>query len=113
MTDVAQRLGRGITLVFHDHGTRRDEWTAACPTAIYPWEKHVTHFYGGWLGPGAYLEGRKALQLSDSISDRPARSLSLYQLSYRAHQKHIFKNEKMCGNLMKYVHCAVAYWPYS
>jgi hypothetical protein len=24
--DVAQRVGRGIALLFHDHGTRRGEW---------------------------------------------------------------------------------------
>jgi len=28
---VAQRFGRGIALLFHDHGTRRCEWSAACP----------------------------------------------------------------------------------
>jgi hypothetical protein len=28
---VAQRLGRGIALLFHDHGTRGGEWSAARP----------------------------------------------------------------------------------
>jgi hypothetical protein len=28
---VAPRVGRGIALLFHDHGTRRGEWSAARP----------------------------------------------------------------------------------
>ena len=28
---VAQRVGRGIALLFHDRGTRRGEWSAARP----------------------------------------------------------------------------------
>ena len=28
---VAQRVGRGIALLFHDRGTRKGEWSAARP----------------------------------------------------------------------------------
>ena len=59
-TGVAQRVGRGIPLLFHDRGTRRGEWSAAPPTAaLYPRERPATHFTWGWVGPRAGLDGRK------------------------------------------------------
>ena len=33
---VAQRVGRGIALLFHDHGTRKGEWPAAHPGRNLP-----------------------------------------------------------------------------
>jgi len=85
---VAQRVGRGIALLFHDRGTRR----GACgqqhaPAVLYPPERPGTHFTGGWVGPRAGLDGcGKSHPHRDSIPDRPARSQSLYRLSYRAHK---------------------------
>jgi len=29
------------------------------PAALYPRERHGTHFTGGWVGPRAGLKGRK------------------------------------------------------
>jgi hypothetical protein len=55
---VAQRVGRGIALLFLDRGTRRGEWSAA-PAALYPRERPGTHFTGGGVGPRAGLDGRK------------------------------------------------------
>jgi len=57
---VAQRVGRGIALLFHDRGTRRgvsDQQHA--PVALYPRDRPGTHFTGGWVGPRAGLGGRK------------------------------------------------------
>jgi len=48
---VAQRVGRGIALLFHDRGTRRDEWSAACPSHTLPPEKTRYPFYGRLGGP--------------------------------------------------------------
>ena len=36
---MAQRVGRGIALLFHDRGTRRGEWLAARPGRTLPPEK--------------------------------------------------------------------------
>ena len=33
---VAQRVGRGTALLFHNHGTRRGEWSAARPGRTLP-----------------------------------------------------------------------------
>ena len=53
------------------------------PAAFYTRERPGTHFTGGWMGPRAGLEGWKISSPRDSIPDRPARSQSLYRLSYR------------------------------
>jgi len=60
---VAQRVGRGIALLFHDRGTRRGKWLAASPAALYPRERSGTLFTGGWVGPRAGLDGRKISSL--------------------------------------------------
>ena len=36
---MAQRVGRGIALLFDDHGTRRGEWSAARPGRTLPLAK--------------------------------------------------------------------------
>jgi len=42
---VAESVGRGIVLLFHDRNTRR--------------ERPGTHCIGGWVGPRAGLDGLK------------------------------------------------------
>jgi len=55
----------------------------ATPWALYPRERPGTHCIGGWVGPGAGLEGCGKSRLHRvSIPDLPARSESLYRLSY-------------------------------
>jgi len=58
---VAQRVGRGIPLLFHDRGTRRGGGSGQqhTPAALYPQERPGTPFTGGWMGPRAGLDGRK------------------------------------------------------
>jgi len=49
---VANRVGRGVGLLFHDHGTRR--WVSGQqhpPATLYPRERPGTHCTGGWGGP--------------------------------------------------------------
>ena len=57
---MAQRVGRGIALLFHDRGTRRRvSGQQHAPAAFYPRERTGTHFTGGWVSPRAGLDGRK------------------------------------------------------
>ena len=56
---MAQRVGKVIALFFHDRGTRRGEWSAARPAALYSRERTGTHFTGGWVGPMVSLDGGK------------------------------------------------------
>ena len=88
--DVTQRVGRVIAVLFHDRGTRRG-WVVS--------STHRPHFTpgkdavpilkeAGWA-PGLVWTGGKSRPHRDSIPDRPARSQSLYRLSYQAHLKNI------------------------
>jgi hypothetical protein len=53
------------------------------PGALPPGKWLSTHCIGGWVGPRAGLGGcGKSRPHQDSIPDRPARSKSLYRLSY-------------------------------
>ena len=91
---VAQRVGRGIALLFHDLGTRR-RWVVSST----PWP-HFTHGKDlvpivqdtGWV-PGPVWTGGKPRHNRDSIPDRPARSQSLYRLSYRAPKLNQYRNK--------------------
>jgi len=48
---MAQRVGRGIAVLFHDHGTRRGEWSAARPGRNLPQGKTSYPLYRRLGGP--------------------------------------------------------------
>ena len=48
---MAQRVGRVIALLFHDHGTRRGEWSAARPSRNSPPGKTRYPLYRRLGGP--------------------------------------------------------------
>ena len=82
---AAHRWSRGIALSFHDHGTRRGEGSASRHGRSLPRERPGTHCTGGWVGPRAGLDRCENLAPNEIRSpDRPARSQSLYRLSYPA-----------------------------
>jgi len=83
---VAQRVGRGIAPFFHDRGTRRGWVVSSTPRPHFTTGKDPVHILqeAGWA-PGPVWTGGKSRPHRDSIQDRPARSQSLYRLSYRAH----------------------------
>ena len=57
---MAQRVGRGIALLFYDRGTRRRvSGQQQAPAALYPRERPGNHFTGGWVGLRVGLDGRK------------------------------------------------------
>ena len=57
---VAQKVGRGIALLFHDRGTRKEvSGQQHAPAALYPWERTGTHFTGGWVDPKVGLDWGK------------------------------------------------------
>jgi len=85
--DVAQKVGRGIALLFHDRGTRRWWVVSSTPRPQFTPGKDSVPIVQetGWT-PGPVWTGGKSLPNRDSIPDRPTRSQSLYRLSYRAHK---------------------------
>ena len=44
---MAQKVGRGIALLFHEGVSVRQH----APATLHPWERPGTHFIGGWGGP--------------------------------------------------------------
>jgi len=83
---VAQMVGRGIALLFHDRGTSRSDWSAARPgRTLPPGKDSVTILQEAGWAPGR--TGGKSCLHRDSIPDSPGRSRSLYRMSYRAHNK--------------------------
>jgi len=53
---VAQRVSRGIALLFLDHGTRRVGDKRHAPAALYPRERYGMYFTGGWVGPRTVVD---------------------------------------------------------
>ena len=83
---MAQRVGRVIALLLHDRGTRRWWVVSSTPRPHFTSRKDPVPILqeAGWA-PGPVWTGGKSRPHRDSIPDRPARSQSLYRLSYRAH----------------------------
>jgi len=88
---VAQGVGRGIALLFHDRGTRRGWVVNITPRPHSTPGKDPVPIVqeAGWAS-GPVWTGGKSRPHRDSIPDRPARCQSLYQLSYRAHNTYIY-----------------------
>jgi hypothetical protein len=58
-------------------------WSASRPGRLYPRERPGTYCTGGWVGPGACLDMcGKSRPTGIRSPDLPARSGSLYRLSY-------------------------------
>jgi len=84
---TAHRGSRGRALLFLDHGTRRGWEVTVTPRALFtPGKDQVPIVqYTGWA-QGRYGQVRKISPSTGIRSpDRPARSQSLYRLSYPTH----------------------------
>jgi len=82
---VAQRVGRGVALLFHDRGTRSGRMVSSTSRPHFIREKDPVPILqeAGWA-PGPVWTGGKSRTHRDSIPDRPGCSQLLYRLSYRA-----------------------------
>jgi len=76
---AAQRVGRGIALLFHDHSTRRG-WVFSSMPRLYltPGKDPVPILQEAGWAPGPVWMGGKSCTHWDSIPDCPAHSQSLY-----------------------------------
>ena len=80
---VAQRVGRGIALLFHDRGTRRRWVVSSTPRPHFtPGKDPVPIVQDAGWAQGPVWTGGKSRPYRNSIPDRPTRSQSLYWLSY-------------------------------
>ena len=83
---VAQRMGRGLALLFHDRDTRRGWEVSSTPRLHFTPGIDLLPIVqeAGWA-PGPVWTGGKSRPHRDLIPDCPAHSQLLYQLSYPAH----------------------------
>ena len=84
---TAHRGSRGIALPFYDHGTRRGWGVSVTPRPYFTPGKTRYPLYrrlGGPQGRSGEV-GKSCPPTGIRSPDRPARSQSLYRLSYRAH----------------------------
>ena len=85
---VAQRVRRGIALLFHDRSTRRGWVVSSTPRPQFtPGKDPVPILQEAGWAPVPVWTGGESRPHRDSIPDRPVRSQSLYRLSYRAHAR--------------------------
>ena len=72
---MAQRVGRGVALIFHDSGTRRGWVVSSTPRPHFIPGKDLVPILqeAGWTS-GPVWTGGKPSSHRDSISDRPVRS---------------------------------------
>jgi len=78
---VAQRVGRGIALLFHDRCTRRVvSGQQHAPAALYPRGRPGIHFIGGWVGPRTGLDGRK-ISSTPGFDPGPSRPVAQFAIS--------------------------------
>ena len=72
---VAQRVGRGIAILFHDRGTRREWVVSSTPRPHFtPGKGQVPILQEAGWAPGPVWSGGKPRPQRDSIPDRPVRS---------------------------------------
>ena len=92
---TAHRGSRGITLPFHDHGTRRVWGISVTPRSFFtPGKVPVLIAQEAGWAPGTVWTGAENLDLTGIRSpDGPARSQSLYWLSYPAHSPEVRLNK--------------------
>jgi hypothetical protein len=92
---LAQRVGRGIALLFHDRGTRRGWVVSSTPRPHFtPGKDPVPIAQEAGRAPGLVWTGRKSRPYQNSIPDRPACSQSLYRLSYLVHTNNLSGGSK-------------------
>ena len=84
---TAHRRSRGIALLFHDHGTRRGEGSASRPGCSLSPRKDQYPLYRRLGGPQGRSGQVRKISPPPGFDPRtrPARSQSLYRLSYPAH----------------------------
>ena len=96
---TAHRGSRGIALLFLDHDTGRGWRVSVTPRALFtPGKEPVPIVQEAGWAPGPIWTGAEDLAPTRIRSpDRPARSQSLYRLSYLAH----YIREVLCWNFIR------------
>jgi len=89
---TAHRGSRGIALLFHDHGTRRGWGVSVTAQPLFTPGKDPVHIVqeDGWAPGPVWTDEENLAPTGIRFPDRPARSQSLYRLSFPAHSMYIY-----------------------
>jgi len=84
---TAHRGSRGIALLFHDYGTRREWGVSVTPRSLFTPRKDPVPIVqeAGWAPRPVWIDAENLARTGIRFSERPARSQSLYRPRYRAH----------------------------
>ena len=109
---MAQRVGRGIAVLFHDRGTRRGWVVSSTPRPHFtPGKDPIPILQEAGWPPGPVWTGGKSRPQRDSIPDRPARSSDatrptssqvflvnghLRVWNWLVRERHAWKSEEWC-----------------
>jgi len=85
---TAHTGSRGIALHFHDHGTRRGWGVSVTSRPLFTRGKDSVPIVqeAGWAPRTVWTGAENLVPIGIQSPDRPARSQSLYRLSYPAHE---------------------------
>ena len=101
---VAQRVDRGIALLFHDRRTRKGWVVSSTPRPHFtPGKDPVPILQEAGWAPGPVWTGGKSRPQRDSIPDRPARSQSPTFSNIYNNQNNNHTGTYVTGNLPKYM----------
>ena len=94
---TAHRWSRGIALLFLDHGTRRGWEVNVTPRPLFTPGKDPVPIVQevGWAPGPVWTDAENLAPTGIRSPDRPARSQSLYRLSYPAHCPQYVQNIKI------------------
>ena len=98
---TTHRGSRGIDLLFFDYGTRKGWGVSVTPRPLFtPGKEPVPIVQEAGWAPGPVWTGAENLVPTGiRFPDRPARSQSLYRLSYPAHNKHRDCKRNKCNRV--------------
>ena len=103
---VAQRVGTGIAILFHDRSTRRGWLVSSMPQPHFtPGNDPVPILQEAGWAPGPVWTGGNSRLRQDSIPDLTAHSQSLYRISYPAHMLFTVKYCNILTFSSKCGHC--------
>ena len=111
MPGVAQRVGRGLALLFHDRGTRMGWVVSSTPQPHFTlWKDPVPILQEAGWAPGPVWMGGKSRPYRYSTPDSLACSQSLYRPSYWAHTTSIYLYEIQYWNITELRRQFVNFW---
>ena len=108
---TAHRGSRGIALLFHDHGTRREFGVSVRPRPLFTPGKYTVSIVqeGGWAPRPVWTGAENLAATGIRSPDRPAYSQSLYRLRYPTDSELVDNLRRLWHPNVHYNKCLLVY----